>query len=151
MYALALLTYDAQEADEHWGIAAVHDALVSAVPRIVVGRFEVAEREQILIYVSMLHTLVPHDDHFHSTDARDRSITWTFSVSGGGAGTGGKKTSEPAPLLLQASVINSLARLLKQRNSRDCTRPRRILCLRWCLASGRPGNLQRDPHTRGIR
>ena len=110
VYSLSLLVFDLQDKAIHWELEAVHISLLDAVSRCGIGQFKEEEREQILIYLSILRTLVPHDEHFVSIDERERNLDGSII----------RVTPKMnCPSKLQERMVWSLTDSLKRRSVRD--------------------------------
>ena len=103
MYGISLLCFDLSPLQHH-ELIPVHKALLSAMSSVSVGRFREAEREQILIYLTMLRTLLPHDDSTFNFIIKEMPIKRVI-----------KEASCPSQL--QAGLLSTLEDLMRRRCS----------------------------------
>jgi hypothetical protein len=106
MYALSLLTFDVEDLHTYTELIPVYVALLDTIRFIGIGRFNEKEREQVLIYTSLLETI----DSMTSSDNsqslfhdKDRQPMYVVPKA--------QKSSK-----LQQSVISSITTALQKRN-----------------------------------
>jgi hypothetical protein len=97
MYALSILVFDTKDSSTHRQLNEVHIALLDLISTLGPGKFSDAEREQVLIYINLLQTLVPSKQFYQ------KKTKYIIKAD----------KPRPEPSKLQLSVVQSLTEALR--------------------------------------